>query len=203
MGLFNKNAYAEMSERQALETKYNSSRANLLIVAAFTLINVILAVTSSGTYFLFSAFIPYFLTDYGMFYTLSYDPDVYVNLGVMPIEVADISLLYILLAITAVIIAFYIISYFASKNSNKAGWLIAALVLFIIDTAVMVYLCSSDLASIILDIVFHAWVIFSLVNGVIAARKLKALPEEEPVEATAEVITEETPETVENNDQAE
>ena len=50
------------------ETKYNSSIANLLLVVAFSVINIVLLVTNANTYFLFSAFIPYFVVDYGMYF---------------------------------------------------------------------------------------------------------------------------------------
>lgn len=47
------------SERYTLENKYNTTRYNLLLVIGFTLINIVLLVTNSDRYFLFSAYIPY------------------------------------------------------------------------------------------------------------------------------------------------
>ena len=43
------------SERYTLENKYNTTRYNLLLVIGFTLINIVLLVTNSDRYFLFSA----------------------------------------------------------------------------------------------------------------------------------------------------
>ena len=43
-----------------LESKYNKSIANLLLVVIFTVINIVLLVLNANSYFLFSAFIPYF-----------------------------------------------------------------------------------------------------------------------------------------------
>ena len=62
--------------------------------------------------------------------------------------------------------------------------MIAALVLFSIDSALMLLL--GDFASSILDLVFHAWVIYYLVVGIISANKLKNMPEEEPEAVVAE-----------------
>jgi hypothetical protein len=47
-----------------LETKYNSSIANLLLVVVFSAVNIVLLLVNANTYFLFSAFLPYFAVDY-------------------------------------------------------------------------------------------------------------------------------------------
>ena len=44
----------------------------------------------------------------------------------------------------------------------------------------------------IIDVVFHAWVVYSLATGVSAANKLQKLPEEEPVPVAAEPLPEVT-----------
>ena len=54
------------SERYNLENKYNTTRYNLLLVIGFTLVNIILLVTNSDRYFLFSAYIPYTVANFGM-----------------------------------------------------------------------------------------------------------------------------------------
>lgn len=54
------------SERYTLENKYNTTRYNLLLVIGFTLINIVLLVTNSDRYFLFSAYIPYTVATLGM-----------------------------------------------------------------------------------------------------------------------------------------
>lgn len=46
--------------RAAYETTYMRSRSNLLLVVAFTLINVVFALLGQDSYFLFSATVPYF-----------------------------------------------------------------------------------------------------------------------------------------------
>ena len=55
----------------------------------------------------------------------------------------------------------------------------------------LVFEITSD---IVIDVVFHAWVIYSLASGINAALKLKKLPEEElPVAEEIPVAEEETP----------
>ena len=56
-----------VSPRQVAENQYKVSRYNLLIAIAFTLINIIMALSASQTYFLFSAAIPYQLVVSGMY----------------------------------------------------------------------------------------------------------------------------------------
>ncbi len=170
---FNNSKAAGGSEREILESKYKNSISNLLIIVAFTLLNVILLISNSDTYFLFSAFIPYLLADYGMFFCGMYPEEYYYDVPDM--EFSDKSTLVIALAIAAVILLIYLLCWFLAKK-KKVGWLIGALVLFIIDTAAMLIMggISADSA---IDMIFHAWVIFSLVNGIINYRKLKKLPE--------------------------
>ena len=65
------------TNRAALEGAYKSSVSNLLLVIVFSLINIVLLVANSSTYFLFSAFIPYVIADYGMFFSGSYPAEYY------------------------------------------------------------------------------------------------------------------------------
>lgn len=44
------------NERQALEMKYKNARGNLLIVIAFTLVNIILLLIKSDSFFYFLLF---------------------------------------------------------------------------------------------------------------------------------------------------
>ncbi len=163
------------SERDVLESKYKNSISNLILIIAFSVINVVLLVTNSDTYFLFSAFIPYCLADYGMYFCGMYPEEYYYDMQDM--EFADKSLFAVALAIAVAILLIYLLCWFLAKKKKIAGP-IAALVMFVIDTVAMVVVAgiSTDL---IIDYVFHAWIIFSLANSIIIYNKLKKLPEEE------------------------
>ncbi len=164
--------------RQNYERKYNASRANLLLVVIATAINMFLIVSGSDTYFLFSAFIPYFLTTIGMVRCGLLPPEYYEY----PMEdyiFYDKSLFVALLIFAIILTSLYLLAWFMSKK-NRVGWLIFALVFFGLDTVGML-IFNGIAADGIIDIVFHAWVIYYLVMGIIAHRKLKYMPEEAPV----------------------
>ena len=175
--IFTKNqTNTSFTPRQLLENKYKVSRANLLLVLAFTAINLILLLINSNTYFLFSAFIPYFIADLGMLMCGKYPAEFYVD-DFAGMEFLDTSFLVVMVVIAFAVLALYLLAWFLSKN-NKVGWLIFALILFGIDTVLM-FLLSGISVSSIFDILFHAWVIYELAVGIHAHYKLKALPPEE------------------------
>lgn len=174
--LFNQGV--SLTPRQNYERKYNASRANLLLVVIATAINMFLIVSGSDTYFLFSAFIPYFLTTIGMVQCGLLPPEFYAE----PLEnyiFYDKSLFVALLIFAIILTSLYLLAWFMSRK-NRVGWLIFALVFFGLDTVGML-IFNGIAADGIVDIVFHAWVIYYLVMGIIAHRKLKILPEEAPV----------------------
>ena len=190
MGLFNKNQNQQaqpFSQRQQLERQYASARMNLLWVVLFTAINIVLLVSNSYTYFLFSAFIPYAIVDYGMIVCGKYPADFYGDLG--QYQFLDSTVLVVLIAVAAVICVLYLLCWIFSKK-RRVAWLIIGLVFFALDTVFM--LLGGISADRILDIVFHGWVIISLTGGIIAHSKLKKLPEEEPAPVAEPVQTEET-----------
>ena len=194
--LFNKTTNtAPSSPREILQNKYNSSRANLLLIIAFTVINIVLLFVDGSSYFLFSIFVPYFIASIGMLLTGKLPQEVYED-GWDGLEFFNDTVLYVMLFFAAVILLVYLLCWFFSKKS-RVGWLISALVLFCIDTALLFLIQGIDLETII-DIIFHIWVIVSLANGIVAYFKLKKLPEEDPTneengEFAAEAAPQSTP----------
>ena len=189
--MFEKPQPQQLSQRQMLTNKYHSARHNILLVVAFTLLNIVLLVINSNSYFLFSASIPYFLVDLGMLLCAKYPAEYYTG------ELANLVILgdgffIATLAAAALIMVLYLLSWILSKKP-RIGWMIFALVFFVIDTAGMLYLTgvSSDA---IMDIVFHGWVIVSLIGGISAYFKLKKLPEEEELPEIQEAPEQETQE---------
>ena len=185
-----------LTERKKLQTKFNNARANLLAAVAFTGINIVLLFVDASSYFLFSIFVPYFITLMAMLVTGKLPAEFYAE-DWAGYEFLDGSVFWIVLVIAIVIIGLYLLSWFLSKK-NKVGWLVFALVIFCIDTLLMLFL--QGMSESIMDIIFHVWVIVSLTSGIIAYNKLKKLPEEEIVEI-AEVG--ESVEEIENIDENE
>ena len=178
MALFkNKNANkVPLSPRGSLLQKYNNSRNNLLLVVIFTLVNMVMLIVGSSSYFLFSASIPYYLTLFGMLYTGRMPEEIYSS-DWEGFQFYDTSYLAIMLAISVVLVAVYVLCWIMGKK-HGFGWLIFALISFIIDTIFMFVIVDVS-ADMILDVVFHAWVIISLGSGIAAALKLNKMPPEE------------------------
>ena len=72
-----------------------------------------------------------------------------------------------------VCIGLYFLCWLLSKKNP--GWLIAATVLFAVDTVLLFVVYELE-ASIALDVIFHAWVLYYLISGVVAASKMKNQP---------------------------
>ena len=81
------------------------------------------------------------------------------------------------LVIAGICLLAYLLCWIFSKKHY--GWMIAALVMFIMDTLALVgiYLMIEDFSGI-MDLLIHAWVLYYLFLGVTNGRKLKQLPEE-------------------------
>lgn len=168
MGLFNKKAAP-----QSPAMKYHTARSNLLLVVAFTAINLVLLVLESDMYFVFSASVPLFL----------------VALGGELAAMLSTEAPYIIGIVAAVaVIGLYLLCYFLSKK--QAGWMIVALVLFSIDCLFLLLSFSTDM---IIDLLFHAWVMYYLIIGVANGSKKDEQPELPaepfPMEASQPVMT--------------
>ena len=177
MSLFNKKApqTPPSSPMEALEIKYKNSIQNLLLVVIFTAINTALLLTGTNTYFLFSAYIPYFSVDMGMYCCGMYPQEYYYG----DEELFGTEFLAFTIAISAVIVILYMLCWYFGKK-KKIGWVIFATVLFALDTAFLLINCGIT-SEIIIDIIFHAWVLFSIGNCIVIYYKMKKLPAEMPV----------------------
>lgn len=160
---------------RSLETAYKNSISNMLLIVAFTVVNIVLLIVNADTYFLFSAFIPYLLADYAMYFGGKYPPEYYELMGETEVY-ADNTFFAVALTLAFVTAAVYLICWLAARK-KKLGGIIAALVFFIIDTVVMFLFLGFDM-SIIVDVIMHGFVIVCLVNAIINFKKIKAMPAE-------------------------
>ena len=134
--------------------KYENSRRNLLLVVGFTAVNLVLAFLKLNFYFLFSATIPMWLY--------------YSGLGIIGI----------------VVILIYLACWFFM---GKQRWLILIpLVLFLLDCLLYAYVFYIDFTSggnidysLIIDVVFHAYVMYYLVIGTMSWFKIRGHKEED------------------------
>ena len=143
------------------ETRFKNARISLLAVLIFSFVNVF-TIIFTDTYFLFSSYITSVVTATGaVFYIESGENAIFL---IATILVSVITLLP------------YLFCYLFGKKRN--GWLIAALALFAIDTAILLIFTIEALAvgeiTGIMDIVLHIYVLVTLAQGVSAGAKLKA-----------------------------
>ncbi|MCL1822867.1 MAG: hypothetical protein FWG44_01570 [Oscillospiraceae bacterium] len=148
---------------------FTVSRANLLIVVVMTAVNIVLVAVEADFSFLFSASMP--LVIYGFFIGL------------------DFAVAGMLLALVAV--GLYALFWALAKNMR--GFIVAALILFSIDTLVFVYLLirlTAFEASFIINIAFHGWILFYLINGTAAWAALRNVRPDVMQQVFAEIAAE-------------
>ena len=166
----------QRESRSALNRQVAGGRYALLLIFLFTIVNLVLLLLNTDTYFLFSASLPYYLTMLGMgmdnqFTSLSWDAiGTYTVTG---------------LVISAVILGLYLL--FLCLSTKRPGWLLGALILFLLDSAalaVFTFALYENPATNLMDGFLHLWAIIELVQAIRANRKLKKLPPEEDIDLT-------------------
>lgn len=153
------NQQPAVSARALAEQKYGSARGNLLLMLGLTVINLVLLAVGSDYMLLFSATVPYLSLVYGLYSEMTV-------------------LLVAGIAIAVVAMVAYLLCWIFSKKHY--GWMVAALVLFVLDTLCLIgfYFYVGDFSGI-LDLLIHAWVLYYLIIGVKAGHQLTYLPEDE------------------------
>lgn len=151
-----------MSETMKLYRQINLARSNLIAMTLLTVVNIAAYFFGGDFGFPFSAFFPYAAVIFG---------DIFAT------ELADPMIFYWGIALASIVLILFTVGYFLSKKRH--GWLIVVTVLYVLDLIFMTYIYYPDFDfSALLDYAFHFWVLYYLVMGVIAARKIKNLPEE-------------------------
>jgi hypothetical protein len=175
----------QLAPRALYQSKFNSARYNLLLVVAMTAINVVLLMLGGSSYFLFSATVPYSLAIDGMYMTGRMPEEWYADWPAS-VPFLDSGYMTVMMVIAFAIILVYLACFFFSKNF-KTGWMIAATVVFVLDTLYMVFIYGVG-ADSVMDILLHAWVLYYLISGSVYGLKLKKLPEDEPEPIEGEAI---------------
>lgn len=151
-------------KRLQYQKSVTSGRSNLLLMLVLSAVNMVLLLVNASINFPFSAFFPQFAVIMGS--------SLADGTGVSALTIAGV-----VLGILSILL--YLVCYFLAKK--QTGGMVAALVLFSLDTALMLYFALSAFeVSFLIDIAFHVWVLFSFASALVAAGKLKRMP----VEAT-------------------
>ncbi len=168
------------NNREAVQKQYATARTNLLLMIVLTIVNVVLFVVGTDTMLLFSATVPYYAVILGII----------DQTGVLLLPAIVIAVLFL---------GAFFISWLLSKKNY--GWMILALVLFIIDTACMValYLWVEDFSGI-LDFAIHIWVLFYLFVGVKTGAQLKRMDDNTVIMQDGKAILNGSEETNEANE---
>lgn len=168
---------ALMALRATNEARYTKACHNLLSVVIFTAINILLLVTNSDTYFLFSAAIPRTLVDLGMYLCGKY-PAEYYGGDISGYSFLSDTVFIALIAGAVLILGIYLLCWYLGKK-GKFAWLIVALVLFTIDSILFFFIYTFD-SSMLIDLVFRIWIFISLASGISAHFALKKAPTDLP-----------------------
>lgn len=156
--------YMQQSPRQLARSRFRTARMDLLIVIIFTFVNIGLIFTQSQSVMLFSAVIPYYAV------ALAYSAD--LAFGGLT------WLIHGSLILAGIILALYFICWLLSKKHY--GWLVAASVLFGVDTASVLALYGvilGDLGAGVMDILLHGLLMYYLIMGAISGCRLKNMPD--------------------------
>ena len=155
-----------------LSGKIAGGRHSLLLIVVFTVVNVLMVVLDSSTYFLFSASVPYYLTLYCKGIDNGFVDGPWPENGTFTVAA---------LIISAVILLLFLLCWLLSKK--RPGWLIPAVVMFVLDTLALAW-CTftivNDPAGNIVDFLFHIWAIVELIRAIVCHGKLKKLPARNP-----------------------
>ena len=148
-------APVELTERERCEIKFGSARFNLIAMVTISVVNLAFFVFGQTYLVPFSASIPYYAVVYS-----------YVG-GYLPTTVGWM--------IAMAYIGVSLICWLRSKYDWH--WLLAGFALFTLDTIVcFIVLAKGMYVSFWPDIIFHAWMLYYMSNGVRYARKLEKLP---------------------------
>jgi len=144
--------------------KFEKARNNLLVVILFTVVNLLLSAFNTNLNFLFSATLPQFVFEV----VKAIDPDTESNIFI----IAGLIMAFI------TIIPYFI---FWILTRRARGLILAALIFFGIDSFLLIVLVldMESKASFLLEIVFHVWILYYLIIGVIAWFKLRDVSKDE------------------------
>lgn len=152
-------AQVDKNSREYLTFQRNTGRLTMLAFAAFTVVNLVLLVTQTNYFFLFSAAVPYYLTMFGM----AFDSGAVGNYTIAA------------LGISAAILAVYLLCWVFSKKRN--GWLVMALALAVMDLIALigVSLTMGIFTIKVLDLAIHGIAVWEIVQALRAHNKLEKL----------------------------
>lgn len=149
--------------RETLQARLTGARSTLIVMAALSVFNIVMIVLDQAYQISFSATLPCNLVALGKGMDNGNVNGAWTVVGVYTATS---------LVLAAAVLAVYVVSWLLSKK--HLGWLITALVLVCVDTVTLVlFAMMGGDTSVIIDLCLHLWVIWLLIQGVSARRKLE------------------------------
>lgn len=156
------------------KSKYDQGRYSLLLVTILSVVNLF-SIVLTDTYYLFSSYITQFLAIEGALWYIE------TQQVVFPIVFGVIGFV--------TVIPYFLCFLFSKK---RAGWMIAALVLFSLDSVLFlidfVYLIAMGDLSMLIDLAIRIWVLVSLALGVKYGLRTETSEAEMKAEAEATAL---------------
>jgi len=158
------------SPAQRYQRNLKAASSNLLVFAILSAVNMVLVLTGSSITFTFSAYLPEMLVVLGQEIKLMTGKG-----GALAVFIV-ISLLFIVACVVSALLA-----------KKRPLLLILGLVLVAGDTVLMLidilpvislWIEAGMTVSLLIYFLFHAWILYYLINGLVSYSKLKALPPE-------------------------
>ncbi len=145
-------------ESQRLQRRVSSGRGSIAIAAVLSLVNLVLLWLGSETEFLFSLSSPSIFVGFGMGISEQIGSNIPTIIGAV--------------AGLLVIVIFGLLFLFSKKS--LVAWVVAG-ILSVADTAMLLWLMTmmEDPSALALNVLFHIWLVGSILWGFLAARKLK------------------------------
>ncbi len=162
--------------RASLIQKYETGRTNLFIAIVLTGFNIFMPIFGVDMYMLFSIFTPTFLSSLAMVICGKYPDEYYTELGLDGMMFYDDTVYFALLAVAVVLTLVFLVLWLLSRG-GRVVWMIVASALMSID-AVMIFVLGGFDISYLIDILFHAWVLYAMIAGIVAYYKFRKLPED-------------------------
>lgn len=162
---------------QVLEIKYKTSRINLLVLILATILNVVLLLTKTANFSIFTITSSYLLVYVGAQYTGLFPAEYYEGLAKEGVVLLfeDTWFMVTLSILAALIVVLFAVCWFLSKKKTLALW--GAVILLAIDTVIL-FIFSFDLINVLLRI----WIGYNIISGLRAkkqAEAIEALPDED------------------------
>ena len=152
-----------------LETKYRTGRLALLVIFTCTALSMILNAFSLDVHLLFGAFIPYLLILYGNLFTGRLPESYYENLTMEELTFLPDSFLVGMMFAAAFVALLFLLAWFFSR-AYQANWLLFSLVLYALDSVVMLLLFGFSL-NLLADYILHGIAIGILASATVSGRR--------------------------------